>query len=331
MRDVAAAAGVSFKTVSRVVNGESGVSAEMTQRVRHSIDQLGFRPNIGASSLRRADGKTSSIALLLDDLANPFSASLLRVVENVANEFSFVVHAASLDERADRERELAALFSSRGTDGLIIAPASHDQSHLAAEMATGVKVVLVDRAPQGLDADSVLSTNASGSAAAVRHLATFGHRRIGFLGDERSIPTARLRLAGYQAAVHALGLDDDAGLVAQDVRDSGAAAEAATALLSRPNGPTALFTARNTITIGTITALSRLGLRHRIALVGFDDFPLADLLDPPVSVIAQDIAAIGDLAARLLFQRLAGDDSPYQEHLIPTRLIRRGSGEIPPR
>lgn len=330
MRDVAAAAGVSFKTVSRVVNGEPGVSAAMAERVRQSVDELGFRPNIGASSLRRADGKTSSIALLLDDVANPFSASLLRVVEDVANEFSVVVHAASLDERADRERELAALFASRGTDGLIIAPSAHDQSHLAAEMATGVKVVLVDRAPRGLDADCVLSTNASGSAAAVRHLAASGHRRIGFLGDERSISTAQLRLAGYHAAVHALGLDDDAGLVIQDVRNSAAAEEAATELLSRPDRPTALFTARNTITIGAIGALSRLGLRQRVALVGFDDFPLADLLDPPVSVIAQDIAAIGELAARLLFQRLAGDDSPYREHLIETELICRGSGEIGP-
>lgn len=331
MRDVAAAAGVSFKTVSRVVNGEAGVSPVLAERVRASVAQLGFRPNIGASSLRRADGKTSSIALLLDDVANPFSAALLRVVEDVANEFAMVVHAASLDERPDRERELAALFASRGTDGLIIAPASHDQSHLAAEMATGVKVVLVDRAPQGLDADCVVSTNASGSAEAVRHLAASGHRRIAFLGDDRSISTAKLRLAGYRAAVQALGLDDDARLVIQDVRDSEAAETAATELVARPDRPTALFTARNTITIGAIRALRHARLQQRVALVGFDEVPLADLLDPPVSVIAQDITAIGELAARLLFQRLSGDDSPYAEHLIPTRLICRGSGEIPAR
>lgn len=231
---------------------------------------------------------------------------------------------------ADLGRELAALFASRGTDGLIIAPASHDQSHLAAEMATGVKVVLVDRAPQGLDADSVLSTNARGSAEAVRHLAASGHRRIAFLGDDRSISTAQLRLAGYRAAVQALGLDDDTRLVMQDVRNSEAAEAAASDVLARPDSPTALFTARNTITIGAIRALRHARLQQQVPLVGFDEVPLADLLDPSVSVIAQDITAIGQLAARLLFQRLAGDDSPYREHLIPTRLICRGSGEIPP-
>ncbi len=125
-------------------------------------------------------------------------------------------------------------------------------------------------------------------------------------------------------------LDPDTSLVMQDVRDSEAAEGAASELLARPDSPTALFTARNTITIGAIRALRHARLQQQVALVGFDEVPLADLLDPSVSVIAQDITAIGQLAARLLFQRLAGDDSPYREHLIPTRLICRGSGEITP-
>ena len=328
MRDVAAVAGVSFKTVSRVVNGEPGVSDELVARVGQAVDELGFRPNAGASTLRRSSGKTHSIALLLQDVANPYSAVLLRTMGDVAREHGMVVLAASLDEQPSRERELTALFASRRADGLIIAPAADDQSHLAREMQAGMQVVFVDRAPRGLDADCVLTTNFSGAAEGVRHLAAHGHRQIAYLGDNHTITTAQERHAGYLAAMADSSLPVDPRLVVEGLRDTLSADGAVSRLMSAAQPPTALFCAQNLVTIGAIRALRRLSLHQRIAVVGFDDFLLADLLDPAVTVVAQDVAAIGRLAAQRLFARLDGDSSPHQALLVPTALVRRGSGEI---
>ncbi len=330
MRDVAAAAGVSLKTVSRVVNAEPGVSPELVQRVGRAVEALDFRPNLGASNLRRADGKTSTVALLLENVANPYSSVLHRAVEDVAMSRGVVVFSASLDEDPARERELVRIFSARRADGLILAPAGTDQSYLAKEVAGGMPIVCVDREPRGIALDSVTTTNTTGAAEAVRHLVRHGHRRIAFLGDARRIVTAQERFQGYLDALSGMRLPHLPGLVVHDVGDSALADGAASTLLTRPEPPTAIFAAQNLVTIGVIRALRRLGLERSVALVGFDDFPLADLTSPGITVVAQDPIGIGRTAASLLFSRLAGDTSPPGAHVVPTTLIRRGSGEIAP-
>ncbi len=180
-----------------------------------------------------------------------------------------------------------------------------------------------------LRADFVVSDNASGAAAAVRHLVAGGHRRIGFLGDRMSIATAAERLDGYRRALAAAGLEYDERLVRLDLRNEEVAAQAAREMLLE-GSPTALFAGQNLITVGSIHALRALDLEHRVALVGFDDFLLADLLEPGVTVVAQDPAAIGANACELLLARMDGDASPPKTRTIATRLIARGSGEIPP-
>jgi LacI family transcriptional regulator len=330
MRDVAQLADVSLKTVSRVVNDEPGVSTALAVRVQRAIDELGFRPHPGARLLR-TDGRTSAIALLLEDVANPFSAAVQRAVENEARERGVVVFSASIDEDPARERALAREFGARRADGLLLAPAGDDQSHLAGELRAGTAIVCVDREARNLAVDSVITTNALGAAEGVRHLAAAGHRRIAFLGDRRTILTAEQRYAGYRDALVSLGLPLDPALVVHDLRESADADGAVTALLARPDPPTALFAAQNLITIGAVRALRRLGAEWSVGLVGFDDVLLADLLSPGITVVAQDAAAIGRTAANLLFARIAGDPSPAGVRLVPTTLIRRGSGELPPR
>ncbi len=330
MRDVAAHAGVSLKTVSRVVNAEAGVSATLVERVRRSIEELDFRPNAGASSLRRAGGKTATVGLLLEDVGNPFSSALHRAVEDVAIPRGVMVFSASLDEDPDRERELTRAFVGRRADGLILVPASDDQEYLGKELRAGTAIVCVDRECRSLPVDSVVTTNLSGAAEGVRHLASIGHRRIAYLGDRHSIRTAQQRYQGYVEALRSVGLPLDPALVVHDLRDAAIADGAASTLLTRPDPPTALFTAQNMVTIGAIRALRRLGLENDVALVGFDDFPLADLLRPGITVVAQDPTAIGRTAAGVLFSRLAGDLAPPSLHVVPTSLIRRGSGEIRP-
>jgi LacI family transcriptional regulator len=189
-------------------------------------------------------------------------------------------------------------------------------------------LVLVDRpAPE---ADSVTVDNRAGTTRALRHLVAGGHRRVAFLGDLGSLWTAGERHAGYVEGLAAEGIALDPHLVVMDLRGVDAARDAAAGLLAAAEPPTALLTGQNLITIGAIHALQRLGLQRRVALVGFDDFPLADLLDPRVSVVAQDPTAIGRAAAELLFARLDGDHRPPRHVVVPTRLIARGSGELPP-
>ena len=330
MRDVGALAGVSLKTVSRVINRDPTVSSQIVTRVRRAVELLDYRPNLAATSLRRADRKTATLGLLLEDVANPFSSSLHRAVENVARERDIMVFTGSSDEDPEREREVLAAFVSRQVDGLIVVPSGVGQGTFLMQLRrSGPPIVFVDRQAPVPGADSVTVDNRAGASRAVRHLAQQGHRRIAFLGDLHSIWTAVERERGYLDGLASEGLRLDPGILRRDVRGAEAAERAVTDLLGAADPPTALFTAQNLITIGAVRALRQLGLHNRVALVGFDDIQLADLLDPPISVIAQDPSALGRTAARLLLARLDGDDSPSQHVVVPTQLVPRGSGEIP--
>ncbi|WP_416961902.1 LacI family DNA-binding transcriptional regulator [Streptomyces sp. Agncl-13] len=328
MREVAALAGVAIKTVSRVVNEVPTVDPAIAARVRDAADKLGYRPNLTASSLRRGDGRTATIGMLVEDSANPFSAALSRTVENVARERGVLVLVGSLDEDPARERELARALIDRRVDGLVIVPAGHDHSYLISEQRSGTCMVFVDREPSLLDADTVVSDNRQGALTAVNHLLKAGHRRIAYLGDRATIPTAAQRFDGYRHALEVAHL----AYADEIVRHTGASEESAIAateqLLALPNPPTALFTSQNLVTIGAVRALRALGLQDTVAHLGFDDFPLADILSPGISVIAQDVEQLGRTAAEMLFRRLDGDQSPTRTVTVPTRLIERGSGEI---
>jgi LacI family transcriptional regulator len=330
MRDVAALAGVSLKTVSRVINGATNVDPALAAQVRRAVSQLNYRPNLTASSLRRSDGRSLTVGLMLEDAANPYSASVYRSVEDVAALRGVGVLAGSLDEDPSRERELAGALLRRRVDGLIIVPAGADHSYLRHEQELGTPMVFVDRPPRLLAADSVMADNRGGAALGMRHLISHGHRRIAYLGDLTTIVTARERFAAYQEAMRDAGIAADPALVRHDLHTIEAAEAAAASLLALQDPPTALFSEQNLVTIGCVRALRAAGAQHRVALVGFDDFTLADLLDPPVTVVAQDPAAIGKLAAEILFRRIDGDRSEPGQHVVPTRLISRASGAIPP-
>jgi LacI family transcriptional regulator len=332
MRDVAALAGVSLKTVSRVVNGVTSVDPDLTAKVHSAATKLGYRPNLTASNLRRSDRRTATIGMLIEDAANPFSAALMRAVEDVAHQHEVRVLFASLDEDPDRERDLARELIDRRVDGLVIVPAGHDHSYLSEERNAGTCLVFLDREPKLLQADAVVSDNLRGAVTAVRHLLDHGHRRIGFLGDRPTISTAAQRLDGFRHALEVAHVEVDERLVRDGLSSVDAAIAATSDLLAMADPPTALFTSQNLGTIGAARVLRTLGLEETVAMVGFDDFPLADLLRPGISVIAQDGEGMGRLAAEILFRRLYGDESPYEKFVMPTELLVRGSGEIrPPR
>jgi LacI family transcriptional regulator, galactose operon repressor len=330
MLDVAALAGVGLKTVSRVVNDEPGVSPALEARVRRAIEQLHYRRDANAATLRRLGRKTQTIGLVLEDVSNPFSSALHRAVEDAARERGVLLFAGSCDEDPERERELIGSFRERRVDGIVVVPASQDHGYLYEERRAGTALVFVDRPASHLDADAVVSDNVGGARQAVQHLLRHGHRRIGFLGDLLSIATAAERLRGYTEALEEGGIGIEEELIHTDLRDPAAAAAAVEALLALRAPPTALFTSQNLLTLGGVRALHQARREHEIALIGFDDISLADMLDPAVSVVAQDPQALGRAAADQLFRRLDGDTGAAVNLVLPVTLIARGSGELPP-
>jgi LacI family transcriptional regulator len=329
MKDVAGLARVSVATVSRVVNGEE-VRSDLAARVSDAIAVLGYRRDLTASTLRRTDRHSASIGVVIEDVSNPFFSAVHRGLEEVARSRGTLIFVGSSDDDPDRERELVEAFAARGVDGLVVVPCSTDQSYLQRERHGGTALVFVDRPPRFIDADAVVSDNAGGARAGVEHLIAGGHRRIAFLGDRPTIFTAQERLRGYRAALAGAGIADDPWLARLGLLESDAAAAATKELLLGAEAPSAIFAGQNLITVGVVRALRELERQHEIAVVGFDDLMLSDMLEPGISVVMQDPYALGRQAAELLFSQRDGYRGEGRRIELPTRLVARGSGEIVP-
>lgn len=329
MKEVARVADVSLATVSRVINGTGDVRPDLAQRVQEAVKLLGYRRDLTASTLRRADRQSASIGLIIEDVSNPFFSAVHRGVEDVARQRGVLTFVGSSDEIPTRELELAEAFGARGVDGLVIVPCATDQSYLMRDHRAGTALVFVDRPPRFMPGDAVVSDNAGGARAAVEHLIATGHRRIAFLGDRLAVYTASERRAGFHQALAAARIDPDPALERTELFESDLAQQATRELLLAPDPPTALFAGQNLITIGAIRALRELGRQREVALVGFDDVVLGDLVEPGITVVAQDPYELGRRAGELLFARLGGLDAAPRFEVVPTRLIARGSGEIP--
>lgn len=327
MKDVAARAGVGLSTVSRVVAGNPGVSRAKCKAVERAIAELGYSRNDFARTLRT--GSTATIAVVVTRISDPFYAELVAAIEQKAQERDLLVLVASGgDDPEEGERVLRRMISRR-LDGLIVvAHEEVDVSFLAAERAAGTEIVFVDRPPQGLPADLVVVDNERGAADAVAHLAQAGHRSIACFAHISGLYTSERRQAGYRQGIRDAGLPVRPEFVVAVGDDVDACVEALRELFSLPDPPTALFTTNSRTTKSVLKALRLLDAHP--ALVGFDDFDLAELMVPPVTTIAQDPWAIGEAAAGLLFDRIAGMTGPERRIVLGTRMVERGSGEAPP-
>jgi LacI family transcriptional regulator len=331
LTQVAAAAGVSLKTASRALNNEPNVAPETALRVRTAADRFGYRLNGIARELRR--GATSTlVGLISGDLANPFYSAVASGIERELRQHHLQLLTANNDEDPDRERELVEALLQRRVRALLVVPTDGRHGHLSAEGAAGVPFVFLDRPPVGVAADAVLIDNVGGGRAAGAHLLAAGHRRIAVISDLSRLPPQRDRLAGFVQAMRGAGNTAWEAYLRTDVHDAARAQEAVQDLLRLAEPPTALFTANNRLTTGALRALGALRAPGspgpRPALIGFDDFDLADVVG--VSVVAHDAAELGRRAARLAIDRISGLDAPPRTVLMPTWLIERGSGERAP-
>lgn len=304
MKDVASRAGVALKTVSRVVNGEPGVTPETAKRVLGAIEDLGFRRNESARLLRT--GRTATLGFITDTWGDPDSAAVYQGLESIALEQGYLLYSGSTDSDPGREERLSLAMCARRVDGLIIVPTPGSHDYLVSEIEAGVATVFVLRPPELVRADAVVPDERGGAHAAIEHLAAQGHRKIGFLGGPDGHRSRTLR-TGCAEALAAAGLPVDQALLNLN-RERLASADLS-----------AVFCADQEYTRAAIRAV----LPRRVAIVGFGDFPLADLVSPPVSVVSYDPVRIGRTAGELLIRRLAGDQAPPRRVEVPVRLIAR--------
>jgi LacI family transcriptional regulator len=327
MRDVAAEAGVSFKTVARVINGEPWVRPETAARVEAAIRQLGYLPNEMASSLKRGVSR-DTVGLVIADVANPFFSAIARAVEDVFRDRRLLIITASTDEDPERERQVIDSLVKQRVTGLLVVPVARDHRYLSRERRMGMPVVFIDRPPGRIGFDTVVVDNVGGARSAVDHLIAHDHRRIAIIGDRLAVYTMPERLAGFEAAHAAVGLPVHPELVRFDCHSSADAEARVTELLALPAPPTAVFGTNNRMTVGAALALRQRSAH--VALVGFDDFELATALTPPVTVVTVDTEDLGSTAARMLLRRLDGWSGLAERQVLPTRLVVRGSGEVRP-
>ncbi|MDQ1112334.1 LacI family transcriptional regulator [Microbacterium testaceum] len=321
--DVATAAGVSPKTVSRVINDEAGVLPGTRDRVLQMVRDLGFVPDRSARELKRREADT--IGILIDAISDPFFAAFVSVVEELAIAEGLSVIFASTGYDAARETAQLDRLTGHRLAGLIVAPVAVPAAVLAG-LRHRCPVVTVDRVRSGID--SIVIDDFGAAAEATAALLSHGHRRVAFMGEDVPYPTVSDRLAGYRSALEAAGVAFDPSLVVTDERFRAGEAAEASLLLGRLDAPTALLCATSLAAIATVRAIRARGLRMP-ALISFGDFTLAEVLEPGITYVDHDPRLLGAAAfRRLRHLALHAHDAPTRT-VVPTRLVPRGSGEVP--
>jgi LacI family transcriptional regulator len=334
--DVAARAGVSAMTVSRVVNKTGYVRTTTRARVDRAIAELGYVPNALARQLRSK--RTKTLALVVSDISNPFFTTIARGVEDVAMGHGFSVMYCNTDESEAEEAQYLLMLVERQVDGVLLVPTRSTGSSLRMLRAHAMPVVVLDRRVADRRVTSVRCDSEAGAYELTRHLISLGHRRVAVLTGRRTISTSVDRVAGCRRALEEAGLrlDDDlvhyGGYNFGSLNQADGHAMARAVLAAAGPRPTAIFAANNFIAFGAIRALREAGLRvpEDMSVVAFDDLPADWVMEPFLTVAAQPAYEIGRRGAELLLGRIAGDqDAPGESVVLPFELIIRRSSAAP--
>lgn len=324
MNDVARAAGVSLKTVSRYVNGETNIDPALVERIRDAITALNYRRNLMAASIR--PGRTSrTVGLVISDLANPYYSVLARAIESSIAPSGYLMTTASSEESGSVHDRLVDRFLEQRVDGMIVVPPQNRERSWADVPPPLPPLVLIDRPSPEANADTILADNVGGGAAATHALIKAGARRIAYVGDSLDIYTMQERHRGYRSAIAAATRSVDENLEFNGVHSVEQAADVMVKILDDGLAD-AVFAANNRAAVGALRAFQLRG--RRLPLIAFDDFEAADIVEPPVSVVSQDIRLMGQRAGEVLLERLHGLTRPAETIVLSTRLVLRGS-ELP--
>ncbi len=329
IKDVAALAGVSAATASRVLSGNPATSAESRQKVAAAIAQLDFKPNAQARALRSAH--THTIGLLVSDIRNPFFADLAHAVEQAALEAGYVTLLGNANEQTSQQDLYLDTMISQRVDGIIVAPQGDGSGSIKSLIARKIPTVFVDRVIDGLDVPSVTTESDTGIRQAVAHLVALGHTRIGYIGGPQNVSTGHDRLESYVRAMTAAGLTVQPELMFYGDFQADSGSAGVHAFLSLADPPTAILAADSLMAIGALAMLTREGIQlgAHTALIAFDDIEWFALLQPALSVISHSAEEMGATAVHLLKQVIDGGRPSSVQ--LPSELIVRGSSSERPR
>lgn len=327
VKDVATRAQVSPMTVSRVFAGGDGVRPQLRRRVEHAAQELGYRRNENARSLRPGH-KSGLIGVTITNIANPYYAELQGGIEEVAAKANRRILVGNSNEDPDLERQLVTDFIGRRVEGLIVVPADPAHAeHLTADALGGTPMVFASRPVPGMDVDTVLIDDIGGAYEATARMLEEGHREIAFLGTRTSVLTGQRRLQGYRNAHRDHNVPVYEHLIRTGQQEAVGAERVLTELLEHAVPPTAVFCANNRNTLGAIRAIARIHSagspdKPEIRLIGFDWFEFADLSPVPLSIVAHDPRALGRRTAEMLLGRIDGNtaDHPAKTVQLPVEL-----------
>lgn len=322
---VAARARVSSTTVSHVINNTRFVSEATRQRVLQAIDELNYRPNALARSLRR--GETHTLGLVLPDCSNPFFAELSRAIEAAAFEQGYSLVLGNTAENPQAEELYAAVMAEKQMDGMIWIGSGEPSRAIKRILAQQLPVVLIDRELPEAALDLVVSDHLLGGILATRHLIEQGHRRIACISGPPHLAASAQRVMGYRRALEEACLPVDAELIVAGDFHPRSGWLRAQELLRLPDPPTALFCGNDLMAIGALRAAAEANLPvpESLAVVGFDQIELSAYTSPPLTTVAQPNDEIGRQAVTLLLERIHQPNLPPRRLVLPPRLIVRAS------
>ncbi len=324
MSDVAKLAGVGTMTVSRVLSGSAWVSEQTARRVHAAVEQLKYRPNDLARAFRGQ--RTKSIGLIIPYLYDSFFANCAHAVTSVAKENGYSVILTTSNEDPDTEFAEAEQMLQRHVDGLVFIPSRYRQSRLTRAFFGRTPVVAFDRPVSDQPFDVVLVQNTAGANRIVQHLIEHGHKRIAFMGLSRDLFTINMRFLGYRRALQDAGLQENSFFGCVSREDTLISLKEK---LGRTDAPTAIFTSNTLASRYVLSSLLTLGVKvpNDLALVGFDDFELADLTYSPLTVVRQPAQEMGRVATNLLLDRIARGELPKSGSriVLPVEIVLRRS------
>ena len=325
IKEVAERAGVSVSTVSRVLNEYPFVSEETRERVLAIMDELEYRPDVAARSMRT--GTSRAVGFVVSDISNPLFSAVAKGADSLLHQHGYSLVLANSQNDPGREAELVTALRQRRVDGLIVAAADERAPGLAERLGEFPACVLFDREVPGATADSVLSDHSRGFGHALDRLAGFGHRRVALVAGSQGQRGSRARVLAFRRHSARLGLPLDRSLVRTGELSRETGYLAARELLALPEPPTAIVAGNNQLTVGVLSAVRDLGLRtpDDVSLVACDDVDLTRLHDPPIDVIERDPLELGTTAARLLLERLADRTLGPRRVKLPTVFVVRAS------
>lgn len=327
IKDVAARAGISYTTVSHVVNGTRPVSDPVRDKVEAAIAELGYVPSGVARSLRAR--ATGTLGLLVPNASNPYFAELARGIEDHAERNGYSVILCNSDDDIDKQLRYLRVLVERRIDGLIVATVASDKAFAEALAGLRVPLMLVDRSLDGVTADRVQVDHERGGFLATQHLLELGHRRIACIGGPASTQVVQLRAAGYRRAL--AGAKVEALPVVDCAFTSPAGYAAAQALLADHEPPTAIFAGNDMIALGVLRAAAERGVRvpEQLSVVGFDDIEVSRYLYPALTTVGQSIGQLGETAAARLLARIRTPDLSAEQQLVEPTLVLRESTAAP--